>query len=666
MRLPSQHRTRDTVPASASPRTAPRAVALVTSTAIVLALFLNLLRDRWLFWWDELHLHSASMLVRELTVASAPDLAYVALLTAIFLACLRWACGRPRLERWITTLFLLAAVLSLVLAHANVRAVAVLGQPVNYQWLYYSHFLHSFDAYHAVGAQLSEDFIRQTLVRSALLIVLSFALTPGLRWIIRLVGERGPLMAMLVLLAMDFGFAARWQDSTTLDPGQIANPVFSFVASVVNADKLLPLMTLRSSTGTDDFRTVGQRPPSTEWSDAPMLRQARETRVRNVVIVVLESVPASYVGAYGAQYGATPELDHYREQARLFTSMYAHVPSTVHSLVALLLSAYPPLSFRMLTKEYPRIHLPSLSGELKGRRYRTAFFNGAAIRFQHEDVFLAQREFDRVADYRSFPCEKGVYIRTPSFPSLHLTGVRDECLVAAFGDWLGYRHEQPFFAILWTVQTHNPSFVSGPLRRFDVSDSSFNRYLNALHESDLAFGKLMRMLAERGLLESTLVVVVGDHGEAFNQHRAYVHRQLFEEDVHVPFLMMNPTLFHGETDTVVGGLIDVAPTVLHFLGYPLPASWQGRSLFDLNRSGRAYFFTPFSSVLFGYREGHRKFIYDVGGGEPQVYDLFDDPGETENLAPALRGFVAEGRGRLAAWMQFQARFYQDLLVPAAR
>ena len=76
------------------------------------------------------------------------------------------------------------------------------------------------------------------------------------------------------------------------------------------------------------------------------------------VVVVLESVAAQYVGAFGGEYGATPTLDSLRPHARLFTNFYAHVPSTDHSLASLLLSVYPPLSYRTLTLEFPRSASP--------------------------------------------------------------------------------------------------------------------------------------------------------------------------------------------------------------------------------------------------------------------------------------------------------------------
>jgi arylsulfatase A-like enzyme len=169
------------------------------------------------------------------------------------------------------------------------------------------------------------------------------------------------------------------------------------------------------------------------------------------------------------------------------------------------------------------------------------------------------------------------------------------------------------------------------------------------------------------VLDSTLVVVVGDHGEAFGQHGHYVHGvDLYEEEVHVPLMLINRRLFHGETDSTLGGMIDVAPTILDLLGATPPASWQGRSLFDSLRTRRVYLFTSRSRVLFGYREGNQKFIYDAGSNSAELYDLVKDPAESSNVIAAWPGTAQAGRERLAAWVQFQRRFLADVLVPDAR
>ena len=69
--------------------------------------------------------------------------------------------------------------------------------------------------------------------------------------------------------------------------------------------------------------------------------------------------------------------------------------------------------------------------------------------------------------------------------------------------------------------THYPYFVRGGVESFPgVTDESFNRYLTALRHGDAAFGDLMGALERAGELDDTLVIVLGDHGEAFLQARA--------------------------------------------------------------------------------------------------------------------------------------------------
>jgi arylsulfatase A-like enzyme len=159
-------------------------------------------------------------------------------------------------------------------------------------------------------------------------------------------------------------------------------------------------------------------------------------------------------------------------------------------------------------------------------------------------------------------------------------------------------------------------------------------------------------------MDSTLVVILGDHGEAFGQHGNMFHRLLYEEEVRIPFLLLNSKLFQGEIDSTLGGAIDIAPTVMDLLGYSLPGEWQGRSLFSRNRFPRVYLFGPYSG-LFGEREGKWKLIYNPIAGSAELYDLATDPNEQHNLAFKYPELVESGRDRLAAWVQYQKRFYRE-------
>ena len=197
--------------------------------------------------------------------------------------------------------------------------------------------------------------------------------------------------------------------------------------------------------------------------------------------------------------------------------------------------------------------------------------------------------------------------------------------------WVDQDAREPIFALLWTDQTHWPyTAPESPAANGSADTSSVRRarYLRALRETDRALGKLLGSLEERGLLESTLVVVSGDHGEAFGQHGNAFHRLLYEEEVRVPLLLINSRLFHGERDTVPGGLMDIAPTVLDLLGDPLPAEWQGRSLFDPARPDRVYLVR---AVLGPVRAAR---------GEPKIHLRPD-----RERGPALRSLGGPSRER---------------------
>jgi len=416
---------------------------------------------------------------------------------------------------------------------------------------------------------------------------------------------------------------------------------------------------MRASVGPADFEPHRGSSPS---GGAVSPRAAGE--IRNVVILVLESVPARYVEPFGGRFPVTPELKRQRPSSALFTNVYAHCPETSHSLVSLLLSIYPPMTYKSLTAERPEVPFPSLSSELKRRGYETAFFNAADNRYQRADRFLSHRAFDRIVDYRTVPCDAPVLAASRTdWP--FLDGKDDLCVADASIAWIDSVRDRPFFAVVWTMMTHFPYFAAEPVTDFGVP-AGFNNYLNALRRADAALGRLLQALKERGLDRSTLVVVVGDHGEAFGEHGQFAHaRYLYEENVHVPLVLIHPDRFHGEESPAIGGLIDIAPTVLDALGFPPPPEWQGRSLWSADRSGRAYFFVSGSEHLFGLREGNRKAIYDAEADRFEVYDLAADPGETVNLAKEMPEAVRVWRNRLAAWAQYQSRMTRGLLAERA-
>jgi lipoteichoic acid synthase len=527
----------------------------------------------------------------------------------------------------------------------NVKVLSLLGQPLTYQWLYYSDFLQSFDARHAIMASVSPRIVVAVILGPALLVLCSWASIKILQsvrsWHRSLIGAAGLLLSSLLLIYS-------YPNRSRLDYAVVANPLIELLRSAW-ADTTPRLLTAPTRFPPDDLRIVAERPPSQST-----FASARRGRVRNVLIFIMESASPEYIQPYGGEFPVTPNLESVTPISIQFDAMYAHAPVTNKALFSILTSLYPMISYESEAAKHPDIAAPTLSSALKDRGYSTALFSSADLRFQSQDKFLKSRGFDRLADHRDITCAESTK-----------EGVNDACTADALLHWIDGASSGPFFAMFWTNMTHYPYFVVGDEVAYERQNANLNRYLNALRISDETLGRIIKHLSNKGLLDSTLIVVVGDHGEAFGRHDQVVHsRRIYQENVHIPAILINPALFSGERSPVVGGLVDLAPTIFDLLGYDLPATWQGRSLFDSARSGRVYFFSVWDGFRFGYREGDRKYIFEALSNRLEVYDLMTDPHEQHDLSTDMHDEAPAVIERLAAWMQYQTRLF-DMLVNLA-
>jgi len=321
---------------------------------------------------------------------------------------------------------------------------------------------------------------------------------------------------------------------------------------------------------------------------------------------------------------------------------------------------YPYLSYKSLTQEAPGYEHPTISSVLKAKGYRTSFFSSADLRFQNCKEFLSHRDFDVVEDFSQISCSENFHLVGSNYSEGN--GIDDLCLSERLTSWLDEDNTRNFFSMIWTVQGHYPYFFSKEEEDFGVSNIYFNRYLNCLKHNDELIGKVMQLLEDRGLDSTTLVVVTGDHGEAFGQHGQYGHgTALYEENVKVPLYFINSRLFHGERKSDIAGLKDLAPTVLSLINIEVPDKWQGRDLMSIY-SKEAFYFAPWSDYLFGYRKDNMKYIFNETRNTVEVYDLNTDSGEKINLFQTIsKEELANARHRLAAWVQFQDNFIKEII-----
>ena len=157
-------------------------------------------------------------------------------------------------------------------------------------------------------------------------------------------------------------------------------------------------------------------------------------------------------------------------------------------------------------------------------------------------------------------------------------GEAEDCTFASMRRWIA-QSPGGFAALLWTYRTHYPYGADPAELAAQAQRLARERYLAGIRETDRLIGELAQWLERQGRLDSTLLVVVGDHGESFFQHGSRAHgNDVHDEAVRVPLMLVNQRLFTGVTDTSPVRLIDVAPTVLSLAGATAPATFQGLDL----------------------------------------------------------------------------------------
>lgn len=587
----------------------------------------------------------------ELLGASTNDLLYIILFAGFFLMLLVLTKRKVKAFNAVYFICIGFAFLSILIAFTNITTVIYIGQPFNYEWLYYSDFLGSNDVKSALQENLSLAIILNLLALGLSLFVLSKILKHLYIAILNYKILKYFTLALGSVIILVFSYQIVYA-KTIKDKGKTDNAILCMALSIISSDPNASFFKMTLSDANKVFV------PSEGEKLGESLDSTKSNQIKNVLYIVLESTGAEYFDLYGGQYHLNQNLNKYENQAVIFDNMYAHAPATNKSLVSILGSIYPMISYKSLTYEKPHFKHPTISSILKEKGYATSFFSSASLDFLNSNKFLSQRGFDVVKDFRDIDCSKQFKQNTYDDGD----GIDDMCLAEQFRLWLDKVSSKNFFSVLWTVQGHYPYFFSQEEADFGVNNIEFNRYLNIIKHNDNMIGTIMQVLKERQLDSSTLVVVTGDHGESFGQHNQYGHGTgIYEENLKVPLFFINPK-FKGQRKDDIVSMKDLATTTLSALELDIPKEWQGRDIIN-TRYNEAFFFAPWSNYLFGYRKDEMKYIFNESTGQVEVYNLILDPKETKNLYDKTHpSDIENARTRIASWVQYQDKFVKNNLL----
>lgn len=364
----------------------------------------------------------------------------------------------------------------------------------------------------------------------------------------------------------------------------------------------------------------------------------------NVLFITLDTTRADRIGAYGYAGIQTPNLDRLAREGVLFEQAASAAPLTLPAHSSLFTGKFPPEhgvrdngGFFLDPRE------TTLAEILKGRGFQTGAFIGAYVL---DSKWGINQGFDTYFDDFDLSKYKVISLGAIQRPG---NEVVDEGL-----KWLDHVGSSRFFGWMHLYDAHSPYEPPEPFK----SIYRDRPYVGEIAFDDAQVGRVVSYLDAHGLLDKTIIIVMGDHGESLKEHGEATHGFfVYESTVHVPLIVRAPfaKMRGGRRVSDVVRSVDVMPTVLEMLGIAPPTGIEGVSVVPLMTGAKkelgleTYSEAMYPLHHFGWsdlramRTGRYKLI---AAPRPELYDLQDDPGEHHDLFADRKALGERMLGRL--------------------
>lgn len=340
-------------------------------------------------------------------------------------------------------------------------------------------------------------------------------------------------------------------------------------------------------------------------------------REANVVLISVESLSADFLGHFGNTLGLTPELDRLAKQGLLFTNLFATGTRTVRGLEALSVGT-PPTPGQSIVRRPNNDDLENLGEELGERGWTPYWIYGGYGFFDNMNAYFAANHY-QVVD-RSAMGAEGLSIHHEN-----IWGIADEDLYSLAIAKLDREYAQGhrFFAHIMTTSNHRP--FTFPEGRIDLPEKHRE---GAVKYTDWAIGDFIRRGATKPWFDNTLFIILADHTA-----KAAGRADLPPERYRIPMIWYAPKLVAPGVMPRLMSQIDVAPTLLGWLGLDYESRFFGYDLFALEPGRERAFISTYQKL--GYLKGGRLLVLDARHrptAEGGVQTSADQPVEEAQLA----------------------------------
>lgn len=378
----------------------------------------------------------------------------------------------------------------------------------------------------------------------------------------------------------------------------------------------------------------------------------------NIVLIILESFNWKSSDVYVPGQGTTPFLAELAPKSTIINNQYAIIPHTTKALVPIMCGINPYLATK--AKEttqgiLPRRCLPHI---LESQGYQTAFFQ-TATNFEKRSQLVSNMGFDSFKYVKNMP--------TQGFEKIAYLGREEKMMIEPSMEWLDSVKGSPFFVTYLTLCTHHNYMTPQSFEYVDfpTNDKDKKNFLNAVRYTDDFVRELFARFEQKGLIDNTVFILLGDHGEGFAEHGRRQHDVvMWEEGLRAVGMLYSPTYFpkpgriHG-----MRSHLDILPTITDLLGLELEnGSLSGQSLLAPVPDDRKLFYSCwFNRQCLAMREGPVKTIYFYGIQPMEVYDNSKDEFEQTNLAltpPYDQAFLDARRDEMLRWRTASNQQYE--------
>lgn len=423
------------------------------------------------------------------------------------------------------------------------------------------------------------------------------------------------------------------------------------------------------------------------------------TTAPNILLIVIDTLRSDHVSGNGYPRNTTPNIDQLAEQGVSFNQAFSTSSYSLPSHVSLLTGMN--VNEHDIEWDTPKAlgsnSLPTLAEALRDAGYRTGGFSANLFWVTTEQGF--NRGFLHFEDYFQ---TLGEFLVRPFFgkviSSFYYSIFKYSDIIGrryapdinrSVISWANRETDHPFFVFINYLDAHDPYLPPQPYRsqfsEFDNPGGLLNNDLGRIdleltddelkgeidaYDGAIAFvdkhiGELVRTL-KVGTSRPLMVIITSDHGEAFGEHDLYLHgKSLYREEIQVPLIMYYPSIIPADTRIDLPVSITSLPsTIMDLANLESQNKFPGTSLVQVweSRENVKNWSSPLVEIKqqdwvperAPVHKGWLKSIISSGWqyiehevGQPELYNLQDDPAEANNLAsnislaPVVEKFTSE-------------------------